>query len=358
MVMVAEYVCGAAIVLMVLSDIFRTVLLPRPTHRALRLGPVLGTTLAPLWRRMAGCLRSRTSRQTVRASLGPLLLVLSIAIWVTVIVLGYALMLHARAGDMQPRPSFADAVFHAGSAFMTIGFTDVSIHGPSRLTVVLAGMTGLAGVTILATFILSVQSALQVREVPVIQLAATAKCPPTGMGLLLALDQDGCGPRLADLFRTWSKWSAAVLHDHRANPVLMNFRSADEQCEWLAALAAMLDAASILVAFVDRDSIAPGGMAVREFHAVGSHAVKNLASIFRAEAGPGLSEDSGPEKPSPDVDRLKAMLAEAGFRLRDDPSGLARLDELRAHYMPDIVALGEQFDILVAPTFRLLQPAG
>jgi hypothetical protein len=285
----------------------------------------------------------------LRASLGPLLLVLSIGIWVASIVLGYGLMFHARAEDMQPMPSFADAIFHAGSAFMTIGFTDLTIHGPSRLTVVLAGMTGLAGVTILATFILSVQSALQVREVPVIQMAATTKCPPTGLGILVNIGQEGRGDRVAEMFRTWSKWSAAVLHDHRANPVLMNFRSADENCEWLAALGAMLDAASILLALVESDSVSPGWMLAREFHAVGSHTVTQLAAIFRLEAGAENERSDLAPVRSADVAVLRSMLTEARYRLINANDGRARLETLRAPYEADLRALGKQFDILVDP---------
>ena len=75
-----EFVGGLVLVLVILADIFRSVLLPRPTHRALRLGPLLGATLAPAWRRIAVRIQLRTARQTFRASLGPLLLVFSISL--------------------------------------------------------------------------------------------------------------------------------------------------------------------------------------------------------------------------------------------------------------------------------------
>jgi hypothetical protein len=357
MAFLIEYCVGIIVILTVLSDIFRTVLLPRPTHRALRLGPVLGRTLAPLWRRMAGRLRSPTARQTLRASLGPLLLVLSILIWVAALVLGYGLMLHARAFDMQPPPDLATSLYYAGSAFMTIGFTDLTIQGPSRVTVVLAGMTGLAGVTILATFILSVQSALQAREVPVIQLAAITKCPPSGLVLLTCVGRNDSHGRLADIFRTWSQWAATVLHDHRANPVLMNFRSADERCEWLAALGAILDAACLVIALVDRDGIEDGSALAREFLLVGSHAVTNLATIFRLEGGAepsGTSPDPcGPEE----VAALRSALDASGYRLRPEDDSGAKLRELRGGYLSDLLALARQFDIAVDPRLHGPQAA-
>jgi hypothetical protein len=76
-----EFLAGVALVLLVLSDIFRTILLPRPTHRALRLTPLLDQTLSPAWRWGASRIGVPRARQTLRASLGPLLMLLSILIW-------------------------------------------------------------------------------------------------------------------------------------------------------------------------------------------------------------------------------------------------------------------------------------
>jgi hypothetical protein len=93
---------GLALVLLVLSDIFRTILLPRPSVKALRLSPLLGRLFVPLWFKATERIKSTRSRQTVRASLAPLLILLALFFWVALLVLGYGLMIHADSKDINP----------------------------------------------------------------------------------------------------------------------------------------------------------------------------------------------------------------------------------------------------------------
>ena len=339
---VVEYLAGAVLVLIVLSDIFRTVLLPRPAHRALRLGPLLGMSLAPLWRRLARGFGTAARRQTFRASLGPLLLTMSILVWAGLLVAGYALMLHARAGDTRPTPDFLDALFEAGSAFVTIGFTDLQITGPSRIVVVLAGMTGLAGVTILATFILSVQASLQAREVLTIQLGATVKRPFTGLAILLALRHNNSHDLLPDLFRDWSRWSAGVLYSHHANPILIEFRSAEEDGEWLAALGALLDAATIVLAYMDGEKLVEEFSAAREFYLTGGHAVLELARLFAVDE----ADEERPEDPASDA-TIRDALEDAGYAISPAADSAERAARFRASYLGRLRALADEFDIRI-----------
>jgi len=95
-------VAGLALVLLVLSDIFRTILLPRPSVKALRLSPLLGRLFVPLWFKATERIKSTWSRQTVRASLAPFLIVLALFFWVALLVLGYGLMIHADSKDINP----------------------------------------------------------------------------------------------------------------------------------------------------------------------------------------------------------------------------------------------------------------
>ena len=97
-----EFVAGLGLVLLVLSDISRTILLPRPTVKALRLSPLLGRLFIPLWFKATERIKSTRSRQTVRASLAPLLILLALFFWVALLVLGYGLMIHADSKDINP----------------------------------------------------------------------------------------------------------------------------------------------------------------------------------------------------------------------------------------------------------------
>ena len=159
-----EFVAGVGLVLLVLSDIFRTILLPRPTVRALPLSPLLGRLFVPLWFKATERIKSTRLRQTARASLAPLLIILALLFWVALLVFGYGLMIHADSKDIGPAADLAETVYLAGSAFFTLGVGNSIVSGPARFLVVLAGLSGLASVTIGATFLLTVQQALHRRD--------------------------------------------------------------------------------------------------------------------------------------------------------------------------------------------------
>ena len=243
-----EFVAGLGLVLLVLSDIFRTILLPRPTVRALPLSPLLGRLFVPLWFKATERIKSTRLRQTARASLAPLLIILALLFWVALLVFGYGLMIHADSKDIGPAADLAETVYLAGSAFFTLGVGNSIVSGPARFLVVLAGLSGLASVTIGATFLLTVQQALHRREVLVLSTLPVAGRPPSGLVILETYGLNEAPDALAELFRDWEKWAADVLQSHRADPVLAHFRSTDEDGEWLAVFGAVLDAAALLLA--------------------------------------------------------------------------------------------------------------
>jgi len=67
-------------------------------------------------------------------------------------------MIHADSKDIGPAVDLSETVYLAGSAFFTLGVGNSIVNGPARFLVVLAGLSGLASVTIGATFLLTVGS--------------------------------------------------------------------------------------------------------------------------------------------------------------------------------------------------------
>jgi hypothetical protein len=337
-----EFMAGSILVLLVLSDIFRTILLPHPTHKALRLEPILGEAFAPIWLRVTGALPSKRVRQTLRAILGPLLIVLSLVIWVALVNLGYALMLHAWADRIQPIATFWDSIYYAASAFLTLGLEGAHATGIARAILVAAGFTGLANVTIVATFLLSVQSAIDRREILVLSIATTAGRPPSGLSILETYARAGLHGSLAALFQDWEKWSADVLHTHRANPILAHFRSSDEDGEWLAAFGAVMDAASLLLATVDETSLPQPRAAARILLPMGGRTIADLSELFQVERPDRQGDVCDLES----FRRLRQRLSGVGYRLIDNEDDAWRqFNELRRDYHPQLLGLCAHFGI-------------
>jgi hypothetical protein len=329
-------------VVLVLSDIFRTILLPHPTHRALRLEPLLGKAFVPLWLRATGGLPRKRVRQMLRAILGPLLIVLSLVIWVGALNLGYALMLHARAGDVQPPPSYWDAYYYAASAFLTLGLEGAHATGMARGILLVAGFSGLASVTIVATFLLSVQGAIDRREVLVLSLATVAGRPPSGLSILETYARADLSDSLAALFRDWERWSADVLHSHRATPILAHFRSSDEDGEWLAAFGAVMDAACLLLAAVDGSTLPRPHATARLFLPMGERTIADFAELFQIARSKRPEEDCDLEA----FRHLCFRLKRVGYALvAEEDEAWRQFNALRRDYRPQLLDLCRHFGI-------------
>ena len=119
-------------------------------------------------------------------------------------------MIHADSKDIGPAVDLSETVYLAGSAFFTLGVGNSIVNGPARFLVVLAGLSGLASVTIGATFLLTVQQALHRREVLVLSTLPVAGRPPSGLVILETYGLNEAPDALAELFRDWEKWAADV----------------------------------------------------------------------------------------------------------------------------------------------------
>lgn len=273
-----------------LADVFRTVIVPRPTSPLLRLGPPLRRTLLRGWLLVVARV-PQAERHAALGVLGPLMIVAEMVLWTALLVAGYALLLHALGAGLKPEPSVEDALFAAGAAFTTLGLSapHEAVSGPVRLVLVLAGGSGLTVVTLVVTFLLSVQDALHRREQLVLRVRTRTGPRPSGPALLqahsrLAAEHDAA---LREFFARWEEWGADVLLTHRAFPVLAYFRSNDEDCEWLAALGAVLDACAIVVATKHEAAAEHAALC----HATGTRFVRELAKQFGLLHGDGLDLD-------------------------------------------------------------------
>lgn len=333
-------VAGATMILLVASDIFRSLLVPRASTRFLRLGPLLTITLFAGWQAMAGRIRDDKARQSVRATLAPLMLVVSFAVWVAVLILGFGLVFWSGRANFSPRfRGVGDAIYAAGSAFSTLGI-DGQVSGAStRLVVLICSTAGLAIVTVVATFVISIQGGFSRRETLVLRLEAHVTLPPAGIAILETYQREKIVDRLGGFFDAWEGWAAEVATSHRAFPILLFFRSNDSRCEWLAALGAVLDAAALLDATVDE----PPPQARAGAHFVlrtGARMIGDMARQFAVRREPDALVDAAR------FDEHRARLAKAGYALiADRDVALARFQRRRETYAASLVALATRLHI-------------
>lgn len=334
-----EFLAGLLIVLTVFGDVFSTVLVPRASHRGVRFGPLLGRGLAMPWRRLARLLPTPRLRQDFRGALAPFILVLALASWVAALAFGFALMLHAQPQNVSiDRFGFDEALFQSTLALSTLGMIHADINGWARAVVAVAGVAGFSIVSLVVAFLLSIQGALHRREVLVMTLVARAGRPPTALRLLeaLATAEDRA---LSELFVRWELWTADVMQSHLSYPILCRFRSLDENAEWLACWATVLDAAALIASAAPADyphSCREAGFLLE----TARRAVHELARLLHVrDAQPPL-----------DRDQLRLVgddLSRLGLGPNDganDP--VARgFDERRQLYAPRLAAIADALDI-------------
>lgn len=216
---------GVLLVLLVLRDVFHTLLHPSSEGRLSR------HVLRGVWR----AARSFGVGGATRG--GPLAFVAVGAVWTLLLVLGFALLYWPRLDDAfvfasQLDPSaqhgFLDALYFSSVTVATLGYGDfVATTWEMRAVSVVQGLTGLALVTAVVSWLLSLYSALH-------RIRALA-------GSVVAL-VDG-DPPSAQLVERLAADVQAVRTDLTQQTAAYYFRSADPSLELAAALPALRELA-------------------------------------------------------------------------------------------------------------------
>lgn len=334
-------IAGGAIVVIVAADIFRSLLVPRASNRVLRVAPALTVALFAAWQAAADRISGARFRQTVRASLAPLMLVLTLVVWAALLIVGFGLVFWADRANFTPGfATLGDAFYASGSAFSTLGVNGRVEGNPTRIAVLVCSVSGLAIVTVVATFLISIQAAIGRREMLVLRLESHVTLPPAGIAILETYAQEAIIGRLGAFFEAWELWATEVAISHRAFPILLFFRSNDSRCEWLAAFGAVLDAAALLdTTIVDAPPAAQAGA-----HFVlrtGARVLGDMAEQFIAVGGsPGGAVDA---KRFADH---RARLAAAGYGVvADEADAVARYEDRRRTYAGALAGLGRRLRI-------------
>jgi hypothetical protein len=276
---------------------------------------------------------------------GPFSLLGLFALWVTSLVLSFALFhwsLGAPVGSEKLAPSFGTCAYLSGETFFTLGYGDFAPTGAfgRALSVVESGM-GFGFMAVIIGYLPVLYQAFSRREHTISLLDARASSPPTAGEMLGRLVKAGSLSQMDNLLWEWESWSADLLESQLSFPVLAFYRSQHDNQSWLACLAAILDTCALLLANI-RDI---NRHQVQITFAMARHAAVDLALVFKTPPRE-LPNDRLPDEC---YRAVLARLSASNVQVDTSEESAARLKDLRAMYEPFIDALGNYFKFDLPP---------
>jgi hypothetical protein len=336
---------GAALVLMMLVEIFVAFLLPRRVKRdPVIVRSVFNYAWLP-WRRVARLLPAQAA-DTMLGLYGPFGLLLNLVLWVTAMMFGYACLQWAAGshlGALHHTVSFGNDLYFSAATMTTDGPSSLTAQDTlARIVQVIDAGSGLAVLAIVIGYLPSLYQAFSRREATVSQLDARAGSPPSAGRLLLrSADHEGW-PALNRYLGSWEQWVAELMETHLAYPVLAYFRSQHVNQNWLAAICTVLDACVFAIAAAPHGTVD----SARFTFAIARHAVADLSYSFH------VTPTAPPHErlPTAQLQELIGQLRELGIEMGAEPDVIAeRMIRMRAFYEPYVNALADRLELAMPP---------
>ena len=326
-------VVGAVIVTATAVDIFLTVIVPRPTGRRQRASVPLGRSIWTVWREIGDRLEPQ-AREGWLATYAPLLLVAYLAFWVGSLVAGFGLVFFGLRDGIRPVPDLGGSMYFAGTTVLTIGFGDyVPTVATTRAVAFSAGISGLAGLAVVTSFLFPIAGAYQKREMFVLLIANRADRAPSAFELLVN-DRNGATDAFASELRDAERWFAQLLETHLAYPISSWLRSTDPLISWLAVTETLLDATALLLTTIDEPQMHEAVLA----HKLGLHYISELTNYVRLP-------DGAPTQDAREFDEAYDAPAGAGIPLWDRTVAQHAFLAMCGHYIERVEAVARSWRI-------------
>ena len=271
---VMAFVAGAAAVMATFGSAVRTVVLPRGIPA--RLTRVVFLAMRQVFRLRAGRRASYEKRDRVMALYAPASLLVTLLVWLVLVMAGYVGMFWGLGGH-SPRQAFV----LSGSSLLTLGFARAG-DLPGTVLAFTEAIFGLMLLALLITYLPSLYGAFSRREAAVTALEVRAGAPPSGVEMIERFFILGREERLEEVWMRWEAWFVEVEETHTSFPALVFFRSPQPDHSWVTAAGAVLDAASLYTAAVDRPRDANAQFCIR----AGYLALRRIADFFRIPFDP------------------------------------------------------------------------
>ena len=233
----AAVVLGAAVALWVLAGAVRTVVLPRGEPVALT--RAVFVAVRALFGLRLKRVQTYRERDRVMARYAPVSLIVLPGVWVALVALGFTGVFWGLGVD-----PLVKAFELSGSSLLTLGFV-----GADELDRYIAAFVeatiGLGLVALLISFLPTIYSSFQRRELLVARLATRAGDPPSSLELVQRHHALARLDALDDIWDEWEEWFADLEETHTSQPSLVFFRSISHERSWITSAGVVLDAAAL-----------------------------------------------------------------------------------------------------------------
>jgi hypothetical protein len=329
---------GLIVVMGTLFSVVGTLVVPRSIGSRISRGVDWALDVGFL--QLARLVRSFERRDRILAWQSPLALVVRLAVWLGLLVVGFALLLLPSMNG-----HVGQAFSSAGSSMFTLGYAAPVGSGSTTLEY-LAAFVGLVVIGLQVGYLPTLYAAFNRRETEVSLLGSRSGVPAWGPEILArtrwGIDNGDTGPLLEELFTAWERWAADVAESHTTYLTLARLRSPRAPSHWLIALIAVMDAAALHLALTpSREPKLAARLSLR----MGFVALDQIARSMRLP----IPDEPDPDKPvSVSFEEFRAAtgnLRELGYPIeRTDEEAWPHFRGWRANYDTAALLLARQLD--------------
>jgi hypothetical protein len=286
------FIGGGTVVIAVLLSAVRTVVLPRGE-------PVLLTrwvfvSLRSVFNAWARRASTYEQRDRTMAMFSPIALILLPGAWIALVIVGFTAIQWGLGVD-----PLREAFYLSGSSVLTLGL-DTPPSFATHVATFVEATLGLGLIALLISYLPSIYSAFQRRELLVARLATRAGEPPRAIEMINRHHALARLDAMDDLWDEWETWFADVEETHTSQPSLVFFRSISHNRSWVTAAGVVLDSAAFRSSTLNLPANPQAQLCIRS----GYLALRRIADYFSIE----YDHDPAPDDPI-SIDRSEFLVA-------------------------------------------------